>query len=469
MQDTSEVTRRLWSLCSVLRDEGVTYHEYLNELSYLLFLKLADELQIEELIPSESRWHGLRAAPPSEALSTYERTLQNLSTAKSKIVREIYAESSTQVRNSMSLHKLISEIDAIDWYRAKQNGLGDVYEGLIEKNAQESRYGAGQYFTPRPVVDALVKVLKPTGKETVYDPATGTAGFLVAAGLFSRLASDSSLRLVGNELVHDVQRMALMNLLLHGLRGDIKNVDTLSQPPLHPAADVILTNPPFGLKGSLSSEQKKQLDFPTSNKQLAFIQHCYKSLAKNGRAAIVVPDNVLFESGVACSIRKVLLDQFRLHTVLSLPIGIFYATGIRTSVLLISNDGGTEGTWFYNLRNGSASYGKRRQLTDRDLDDFVTVYGEDPHGRSPRQSSKRFHYLSRDEIAADGERLDKAERFTSDTGSTAQASNLLDLTDLLSSELDTARSAVESLERILGTFGLSRPVAETTDAQGMGE
>ncbi|MFC9302319.1 N-6 DNA methylase, partial [Streptomyces albidoflavus] len=317
MQDTSDVTRRLWSLCSVLRDEGVTYHEYLNELSYLLFLKLADELKIEQLIPRESRWQALRSAPPSEALPTYERTLVSLSAAKSGIVREIYADSSTQVRNSASLHKLISEIDAIDWYRAKQNGLGDVYEGLIEKNAQESRYGAGQYFTPRPVVDALVKVLKPSGGEAVYDPATGTAGFLVAAGLFARSMNSADLRLVGNELVHDVQRMALMNLLLHELRAEIANVDTLSQPPMRPAVNVILTNPPFGLKGSLSAEQKKQLDFPTSNKQLAFIQHCYKSLAKNGRAAIVIPDNVLFESGVACSIRKVLLDNFRLHTVLS--------------------------------------------------------------------------------------------------------------------------------------------------------
>ncbi|MFJ3620014.1 N-6 DNA methylase [Streptomyces iakyrus] len=458
MQDTSDVTRRLWSLCSVLRDEGVTYHEYLNELSYLLFLKLADELKIEQLIPRESRWQALRSAPPSEALPTYERTLVSLSAAKSGIVREIYADSSTQVRNSASLHKLISEIDAIDWYRAKQNGLGDVYEGLIEKNAQESRYGAGQYFTPRPVVDALVKVLKPSGGEAVYDPATGTAGFLVAAGLFARSMNSADLRLVGNELVHDVQRMALMNLLLHELRAEIANVDTLSQPPMRPAVNVILTNPPFGLKGSLSAEQKKQLDFPTSNKQLAFIQHCYKSLAKNGRAAIVIPDNVLFESGVACSIRKVLLDNFRLHTVLSLPTGIFYATGIRTSVLFVSNDGKSDGTWFYNLRNGGPTYGKRRQLTDRDLDDFITAYGDDPNGRSPRQPSERFHYLTRDEIAADGERLDKTERFTNE--GLTQPGKLLDLTNLLSSELETAKSAVESLERILRAYGLSRTSTE---------
>lgn len=459
MQDTSDVTRRLWSLCSVLRDEGVTYHEYLNELSYLLFLKLADELKIEQLIPRESRWQALRSAPPSEALSTYERTLVSLSTADSQIVREIYADSSTKVRNSASLYKLIGEIDAIDWYRAKQNGLGDVYEGLIEKNAQESRYGAGQYFTPRPVVDALVKVLKPTGEEVVYDPATGTAGFLVAAGLFASSMRSGDLRLVGNELVHDVQRMALMNLLLHELRAEIKNADTLSQSPLKPAANVILTNPPFGLKGSLSAEQKKQLDFPTSNKQLAFIQHCYKSLAKHGRAAIVVPDNVLFESGVACSIRKMLLDKFRLHTVLSLPTGIFYATGIRTSVLFVSNDGKSDGTWFYNLRNGGATYGKRRQLTDTDLDDFVAAYGDDPNGRSSRQASDYFHYLTREEIAADGERLDKAEWFTSE--SSAEPGNLLDLTNLLSSELETAKSAVESLGRILGAYGLTGASTDT--------
>ncbi|MFE9114850.1 class I SAM-dependent DNA methyltransferase [Streptomyces collinus] len=425
----------------------------MNELSYLLFLKLADELKIEQLIPRESRWQALRSAPPSQALSVYENTLASLSTTKSQIVREIYTDSSTKVRNSASLHKLIAEIDAIDWYRARQNGLGDVYEGLIEKNAQESRYGAGQYFTPRPVVDALVKVLKPTEGEVVYDPATGTAGFLVAAGLFARSMGSGELRLAGNELVHDVQRMALMNLLLHELRGEIKNADTLSQSPLKPAADVILTNPPFGLKGSLSAEQKKQLDFPTSSKQLAFIQHCYKSLAKHGRAAIVVPDNVLFEAGVACSIRKVLLDKFRLHTVLSLPTGIFYATGIRTSVLFVSNDGKSDGTWFYNLRNGGATYGKRRQLTDRDLDDFVAAYGDDANGRSSRQASKYFQYLTREEIAADGERLDKAEKFNSD--SLTEPGNLLDLTNLLSSELETAKSAVESLERILGAYGLA--------------
>ncbi|MFF7576560.1 N-6 DNA methylase [Streptomyces sp. NPDC008061] len=450
MQDASDVTRKLWALCGVLRNEGVTYHEYLNELTYLLFLKLAHELDMESRIPQDCRWAQLSESGADALLAQYNRMLETLGTADDEIVATIFADSKTGISSGESLRQLVQGIDDIDWYRARQNGLGDVYEGLIQKNAQESRYGAGQYFTPRPVVEALVHVTAPTEDDMVYDPAAGTGGFLVAAGLGTKSSNSASPQLVGVELVRDVQRMALMNLLLHGLEGKILLGDALHQDASATGYSVCLTNPPFGAKGSLTVEQNERLQFPTSNKQLAFLQHVYQNLAENGRAAIVVPDNVLFEGGTAATVRSELLNNYRVHTILSLPTGIFYATGVKTSVLFFCADGPTEETWFYDLRSGQSSFGKRRQLLAADLSDFVSLYGADARGRSPRKETPRFKRLTRKGLSGNGDRLDFGFMKTSE-GSVGSSSiaDLFDDTRRLREELDSAMSGVSEIEKIL--------------------
>ncbi|MFD4643139.1 N-6 DNA methylase [Lentzea sp. NPDC058436] len=451
METTTDAVRRLWALCNVLRDDGITYHEYLGELTYLLFLKLANELDIERDVPSQFRWDALRSQPESVILERYQDALRALGVSSNPKLARIFEDSRTAIRSGHSLRRLIEGIASIDWYRGGQNGIGDIYEGLIEKNATESRYGAGQYFTPRALVEALVSVSRPQGSDVIYDPAVGTAGFLVAAGLQSAGRSRHEPKLVGQELVRDVQRMALMNLQLHGLEGDIRVGDTLSANPADVGASLCITNPPFGVKGGLTSQQMDLLDFPTSNKQLAFIQHVYKSLIPNGRAVVVVPDNVLFESGVAAALRTHLLDNFDLHTILRLPAGIFYATGVRTSVLFFARTGPSQSTWVYDLRNGVAGFTKRRQLNHSDLVDFTDAYGADPLGRASRNENDRFRMLSRADLRDSGDRLDfdaMLQRSTSPTGTPTEMSEMIvqELQQALASAQDLARLLRESEE-----------------------
>lgn len=453
MQDTADVTRRLWALCGVLRDDGITYHEYLNELTYLLFLKLAKELGVEKAIPNEAGWEKLSTASETEKLNAYRKSLKLLGEARNETVRDIFAGAKTAISSPTSLDQLVQAIDDIDWYRARQNGIGDVYEGLIEKNAQESRYGAGQYFTPRAVVEAIVQACQPTPNDSVYDPAAGTGGFLIAAGLHARDENGRTPQLSGVELVADVRKLGLMNLILHDLQGEVTLGDALHQKPQGQGFSLCLTNPPFGVKGSLTREQNDLLDFPTGNKQLAFLQHAYKNLAKNGRAAIVVPDNVLFEEGVATSIRTKLVHDFRLHTVLRLPTGIFYASGVRTSVLFFCADGTTSETWFYDLREGQASFGKRRQFTSEDLHGFVKCYGPDAMGRSERKENDRFRSMSVSDLAANNYRLDVITSH-SDTAhkSTVTVERMLESTRSMADELDAVQSNIQEIEKLLTSF-----------------
>lgn len=437
MENTADAVRRLWMLCNVLRDDGITYHEYLGELTYLLFLKMADELGIEQDIPVEFRWNTLSGLPASEALEQYRSALATLGKSENQALCEIFEQSSTQIRHEHAFARLMQGISSIDWYSANRDGVGDIYEGLIEKNATESRYGAGQYFTPRALVDAMVTVTRPRKADRIYDPAAGTAGFLIAAGLRANSRGESSPILLGRELVRDVQRMALMNLRLHGLIGDVSFGDTLSINSNEMNVSLCLTNPPFGVKSGLTQHQQDLLDYPTSNKQLAFIQHIYKSLAPKGRAAVVVPDNVLFESGVAGSVRTHLLDNFNLHTILTLPTGIFYATGVKTSVLFFSNTGPTTKTWFYNLRANGNGYSKRRQLGSADLQPFIDSFGPDPLKPVNRVVSEYFQVQTRQQLRSVADRLDHrtASSHNSDIGTT---NSPLELVDLVIQELEQA-------------------------------
>jgi type I restriction enzyme M protein len=296
----------------------------------------------------------------------------------------------------------VTEIDKLDWYNARKEGLGDLYEGLLEKNANEKKSGAGQYFTPRQLIDAMVTVMKPNLDDIIQDPAAGTGGFLIAANRYILKHSKSDHwtekqqhkyhrnTFYGMEHVQDAHRLALMNLMLHGLDSDpnaagIHYGDTLSpEGQALPEATLILTNPPFGTKKGGGLPTRTDFTFPTSNKQFCFLQHVYRGLKPGGRAAVVLPDNVLFEGNVGKQIRADLMDKCNLHTILRLPTGIFYAQGVKTNVLFFTrgeNDkGNTKEVWVYDLRANMPQFGKRTVLTREHFSEFVAAFGDDPLG-----------------------------------------------------------------------------------------
>jgi len=425
--NASEIVQKLWNLCSLLREDGVTYHQYVSELAYILFLKMAKETGRENEIPKNYRWDDLASKEGVEQLNFYKGLLLHLGTHGSKRVQDIYTNATSSLRHPKNLNALVKAIDLLDWYGAHREDLGDLYEGLLEKNATEVKSGAGQYFTPRPLGDAIIAVIKPQAGETVQDPAAGTGGFLIAADRYVRSKTDDyfSLRergaefqrqraFYGVELVPEARRLALMNLYLHNLESEIKLGDTLS--PIGrdlPKADIIVTNPPFGTKKGGGKPERDDFTFPTSNKQLAFLEHVYRGLKPGGRAAIVVPDNVLFEENIGSQIRADLMDKCDLHTLLRLPTGIFYAQGVKTNVLFFrrgeTDKGNTKNVWFYDMRTNAPAFGKRTPFTREHFADFEKAYGNDPDGKGKRKdqgAQGHFRKFTRDEIKARGDNLD---------------------------------------------------------------
>ena len=413
MSKLHDIVAKVWKLCDVLRDDGITYHQYVSELTYLLFLKMAQETGTERLLLHHCRWGDLveRHSDPDEQYRHYLHMLDDLGTRGRGRVKQIFANPTTFLHHPESLNKLVAAIDAIDWHSIGREGLGDVYEGIRQKNASEKKSGAGQYFTPRPLIDTTVEVLKPAPGETIVDPAAGTAGFFISARAYaarkSRKADKLEAQFFGVELVRETHRLALMNAMLHEISGDIELGDSLAVDGVQlPPADLVLTNPPFGSKRGAGRPMRKDLLFATSNKQLAFLQLIYESLKPGGRAGVVLPDNVLFEEGVASKIRSDLMEKCDLHTILRLPTGIFYAEGVKTNVLFFSkcktkSPSGTKGVWFYDLRTDAPAFGKRTPLTRAHFEGFVRAFGDDPLGRSKRKDQGpegRFRYFSREFI-----------------------------------------------------------------------
>lgn len=418
---TQDIVAKLWNLCHVLRDDGITYHQYVTELTYLLFLKMAQETRREELLPEDYRWADLASKSGLEQLEYYRGMLLHLgSEAPSARVRTIFANANSSLRAPKNLKTLTDSINGLDWYSARQEGLGDMYEGLLEKNAAEVKSGAGQYFTPRPLIDCIVSLLDPKPGEIIQDPACGTGGFLIAANRHIREATDDLFdlpeqqqkfqrqqALSGMELVPDVHRLALMNLMLHDIDSDLVLGDTLSPEGANlPKADVILTNPPFGSKKGGGLPTRDDFTYPTSNKQLAFLQHIYRGLKPGGRAAVVLPDNVLFEGNVGAKIRADLMDKCNLHTILRLPTGIFYAQGVKTNVLFFtrghSDRENTSTVWVYDYRTNVPVFGKRTPLLRSHFADFEAAY----RSRVDEGESGRFRSFTRAQIAERGENLD---------------------------------------------------------------
>lgn len=414
---------KLWRLCSLLRKDGVTYPQYVTELTYLIFLKLASERGDGMVrMPTGCSWSDLIATPDQMLLDRYREVLSLLATsAQSRVMQVIFTEAKTVVREPSTLRRLVEAIDEEGWDSDKRDTFGDAYEGLLQKNAEETKRGAGQYFTPRPLVDAIVEVLRPQPGEVIQDPAAGTGGFLIAAdraikemeGALSdsqrHFQTKSALR--GVENVIDTFRLLCMNLYLHGIESDYIFVgDTLSSLGSDPAlsnADVILSNPPFGPSGGVSSRVDLLITAKSTTFQLPFVEHCMRALAPGGRAAVIVPDNVLFEGGRGQLLRRALMRDFDLHTILRLPTGIFYAQGVRTNVLFFNRPAeptkaeATDGTWIFDLRAPSASEQGGNSFTDG-LAQFVIAYGSDPRGhalRSETEFNGRFRRFTREAIA----------------------------------------------------------------------
>jgi len=432
---THDIVAKLWNLCNVLKDGGISFHQYMIELTYLLFLKMAKETGVEKQIPAGYRWDDLKSASEAEQLEFYKQLLHHLGEEGSVIVKAIFADAKSSINKRNTLSTLVNGIDKLDWYNARQESMGDVYEGLLEKNVNESKAGAGQYFTPRPLIDSMVHVMCPTLEDIIQDPAAGTGGFLISANRYiheqgnpdrwTKKQTDKyrSNTFYGMEHVPETHRLALMNLMLHGLDFDpqgagIRYGDTLSPDGQDlPQATLILTNPPFGSKKGGGLPDRPDFQFPTSNKQFCFLQHIYLGLKPGGRAAAVFPDNVLFESNVGRQIRADLMDKCNLHTILRLPSGIFYAQGVKTNVLFFTRGkrekGNTKEVWVYDLRANTPQFGKRTSLLPEYFAEFEVAFGDDPLGgaaslaqRIDTGESGRFRRFSRDWIAERSNNLD---------------------------------------------------------------
>ena len=432
---THDIVAKLWNLCNILKDDGVSYHQYVIELTYLLFLKMAKETNTENQLPDGYRWDDLEGKAAHERLEFYKLLLIHLGSRGSTLVKEIFANASSSIKKPTTFSTLVTEINKLDWYSAKQEGLGDLYEGLLEKNANDKKSGAGQYFTPRALIDSMVHIMRPTLDDIIQDPAAGTGGFLIAANRYIRENSDPDSWTVkqqrkyrcntfyGMEHVQDTHHLALMNLMLHGIEFDpqgsgIHYGDTLSpEGEALPKATLILSNPPFGSKKGGGLPTRKDFTFPTSNKQFCFLQHIYEGLKPGGRAAVVLPENVLFNGNVGKQIRADLMDKCNLHTILRLPTGIFYAQGVKTNVLFFTRgkkeNGNTQEVWIYDLRTNMSQFGKRTQLTRKHFAEFEVAFGDDPLGSSVSLAKRvdtgeqgRFRKFTRDWIAELGDSLD---------------------------------------------------------------
>lgn len=400
--NNQEIVAKLWALCNVLRDDGITYHQYVTELTYILFLKMAKEtdgvdqrMKIQENIPEGYRWDDLLKIGANDLKEYYDELLKTLEKKGTGLVKEIFLGAVSNIREPKNLYKIIHTIEGLDWYSQERETFGDLYEGLLEKNANEKKSGAGQYFTPRVLIDVMTELTNPKAGERCNDPACGTFGFMIAADQYVKKNTDNLYDLsqqqqefqmyeafVGAELVPETHRLALMNAMLHNIKGRIERIDTLSLDGAKMTGyDVVLTNPPFGTKKGGEQPSRDDFTFPTSNKQLNFLQHIYRSLKKGGRAAVVLPDNVLFVDGDGERIRKDLMQKCNLHTILRLPTGIFYAQGVKTNVLFfergLSDKGNTQEIWFYDLRSNMPNFGKTNPLKREHFDEFVQCYQRD--------------------------------------------------------------------------------------------
>lgn len=471
--NNKEIVAKLWNLCNVLRDDGITYQQYVTELTYILFLKMCKETGTEGAIPEQYRWDKLITKQGVELKKFYKELLEHLGESCTGRVREIYQGAQSNIDEPKNLEKIIQTIDQFDWYSAKEEGLGNLYEGLLEKNATEKKSGAGQYFTPRVLINVMTRLIAPQPGERCNDPACGTFGFMIAADRYVKDHTDDLFELPvdqqefqrtqafsGCELVHDTHRLALMNAMLHDISGPIYFGDTLSNFGKEMKGyDVVLTNPPFGTKKGGERATRDDFTFPTSNKQLNFLQHIYRSLNKTGkaRAAVVLPDNVLFADGDGERIRRDLMEKCNLHTILRLPTGIFYAQGVKTNVLFFTrgreDKGNTREIWFYDLRSDMPSFGKTNPLKESYFDEFIECYKDgDLFSRTETYSAEnpngRWRKFTYEEILARDKTSLDITWMKSDSGT--EDYTLSELLDQIKEKSANIAKAVAALEELIG-------------------
>lgn len=408
----ADIVNKLWGFCHTLRHDGVDYGDYIEQLTYLLFLKMADEKEID--VDKKYNWASLKDLSGTELTDHYAETLRKLREGKG-ILGKIFTQAMPRITNPVNLKRLINMIDEEDWSSMDVDVKGEAFEGLLERSANEGKKGAGQYFTPRELIRSIVRVMKPDprGKKdfTICDPACGTGGFLVLAydwliheSKGGALDREDAKRIktktyYGYELVPRPARLAMMNLFLHGVTTEIKIGDTIYEPFDGKKYDCILTNPPFGTKGANQAPEREDFTIATSNKQLNFVQHYLSALKPGGRAAVVLPDNVLFEDKAA-EVFKILMQDCNMHTILRLPRGTFtpYAQGVKANVIFFQKGLPTENVWIFDARSNVEGITKKdRPLTAKHFEEFEKCYGKDPNGQSQRKDHghegrfRKFH------------------------------------------------------------------------------
>ncbi|MGB6872545.1 MAG: class I SAM-dependent DNA methyltransferase [Dehalococcoidia bacterium] len=478
---STAIVQKVWNYCNVLRDDGVSYGDYVEQLTYLLFLKMSDEqtkppFNKPPTIPKGFDWQSLLSKGGTELETHYRLMLETLG-KEPGMLGIIFRKSQSRIQSPAKLKRLIELINTETWVGLDIDVKGDIYEGLLEKNAEDIKSGAGQYFTPRPLIKAIVEVMRPEPGMTICDPACGTGGFLLAAYDFisknyqldidqKRFLKFNAFK--GKDIVDAVVRLCVMNLYLHGIETPVESGDSLIADPGE-RFDMVLTNPPFGKKSSYTifngegkADREAQIyerpDFwaTTSNKQLNFLQHVKTLLKINGRAVIVVPDNVLFEGGAGETVRRKLLYECDVHTLLRFPTGVFYAQGVKANILFFdrkpaSEKPWTDKLWIYDFRTNMHFTLKTNTLKYEDLLDFVKCYN--PQNRHERKETERFHVFTYEElIQRDKVNLDI---FWLKDASLEDSANLPDPNIL-------AREIAENLESALDQFTtIHQNLAET--------
>ena len=492
-EQSTTIVSKVWSLCNPLRDDGVSYGDYLEQLTYLIFLKMSDEYakppyKKQTGIPAGYTWSDMNTLKGAELEEQYKKTLEELA-KQGGLLGQIFSQASNKISNASILYRVVQMIDKEKWVSMSSDVKGEIYEGLLQKNAEDIKSGAGQYFTPRPLIRAMVRCLRPEPGKTIADPCCGSGGFFLAAQEYLTDPANYTLdreqkeflkneTFFGNELVKTTFKMALMNLYLHNIGDIYGNVpvtqgDSLLTDPGY-RVDYVLTNPPFGKKSSITmtneegEEEEEDLvynrqDFWTtsSNKQLNFVQHINTIMKATGKAAVVVPDNVLFEGGAGETVRQKLLQTTDLHTILRLPTGIFYKPGVKANVIFFdkkpaSPEMQTKVIWIYDFRTNVHFTLKQHPMADGDLEDFIACYNpanrhdrhetwseENPEGRFRR--FKIEDILKRDKTSLD--------IFWIKDKSLADLDNLPSPDELAEEIIENLQSALESFMELKGQLG----------------
>jgi type I restriction enzyme M protein len=448
-----DVVQKLWGFCNTLRHDGINYGDYIEQLTYLLFLNLADEKSVT--VPAGFDWDNLLERSGTTLTDHYQATLNRLGKEKG-LLGDIFAGALSKFREPVNLKKLILLINETEWAELDVDLKAEAYEGLLQKFAAEQK-GAGQYFTPHEAIRAIVRCVKPdlgqSPDYTIHDPAVGTAGFLIAAAEFNLKQRGQPLTreqqkhlkrgcLSGGEIVLETRRLALMNLYLHGIEGDIHYGDSIAEGAARQQFDCILTNPPFGTKGGGEVPDRDDFTVATSNKQLNFVQHVLTILKPGGRAAMVLPDNVLFEDHAGRDVRQLLMSDCRLHTILRLPVGTFtpYSAGVKANVLFFDKGWKTDAVWIYDLRTNVEKITKRNPIALKHFADFEANY----HAK-PRCETERFKRFMRSDIEA---RDDNLDIFWLKDDNQENPNDLPDPEDLVSEAVTRLETALDALNEL---------------------